>query len=205
MNSVAIIGLLKISLPASTVRLCDGGFIVFAGETYTSSDPVFGTVSSVETATEGIGEEVPALELILLPASTSNPAALSQPGFQKSIVQFWIGEFIPATGLLIGTPDLLFHGQIDQTTLTIGRGQRELAMTVVSTAEKLFLRNRGNGLNPQFHKSIWPGETGHDNATGLTIPVAWGTSTRGGGASGLGGGYSPQDGPKGAPYGLNPF
>lgn len=196
MNRVGIIGLLEIALPASTVRLCDGAFIVFGGNTYRSADPTFGTIASVEPMSEGIGEEVPALELTLLPDDSATPASLSQPGFQKSIVRFWIGEFDPETGLLDGTPDLMFHGQIDQTTLTISKGRRELAMTVVSTVERLFLRNRGNSLNPRFHKSVWPGELGHDNATGLTTPVAWGVesasgangSSRGGGGGSYGGG-----------------
>lgn len=199
MNRLGIIGLLEIGLPspAPAVRLCDGGFIVFDGDTYRSSDPTFGTIASVEAMTEGIGEEVPALELVLLPDDSAAPEDLTQPGFQQSIVRFWIGEYDPDTGLIDGTPDLLFHGQIDQTSLSVSKGRRELAMTIVSTVEKLFLRNRGNSLNPRWHKSVWPGETGHDNATGLTTPVAWGVESAGGangssrggsGGGGFGGG-----------------
>ncbi len=180
MNRVGIIGLLEIALPSSTVRLCDGGFIEFDGNTYRSADPTFGTIGSVETANEGIGEEVPALELTLLPDDSAAPEDLSQPGFQKSIVRFWIGEFDVETGLIEGTPDLMFHGQIDQTTLAVSKGRRELSMTIVSTVERLFMRNRGNSLNPRFHKSVWSGETGHDNATGLTTPVAWGVEAASG-------------------------
>lgn len=198
MNRVGIIGLLEIALPDSTVRLCDGGFIVFGGQTYRSADATFGTIAGVEPMSEGIGEEVPALELTLLPDDSAAPEDLSQPGFQKSIVRFWIGEFDPDTGLIDGTPDLMFHGQIDQTTLSVSKGRRELAMTIVSTVERLFLRNRGNSLNPRFHKSVWPGETGHDNATGLTTPVAWGVESAGGangssrGGGSFGGGASPR-------------
>ncbi len=180
MNRVGIIGLLEIALPDTTVRLCDGGFIVFDSNTYRSADATFGTIASVEPMSEGIGEEVPALELVLLPDDSATPEDLSQPGFQQSIVRFWIGEFDPETGLIDGTPDLMFHGQIDQTTLTVSKGRRELAMTIVSTVEKLFLRNRGNSLSPRFHKSVWTGETGHDNATGLTTPVAWGAENASG-------------------------
>jgi len=78
---------------------------------------------------------------------------------------------------------LLFYGQIDQTILRVGRAVRELAMTIVSTLERLFLRNEGNSLSPVFHKSVWPGETGHDNATGLTVPVAWGVASSSGASS----------------------
>ena len=185
MNRIGLIGLLKIELPDATVRLCDGGFIDFDGETYRSTDPVFGGIASLQALTEGVGEEIPALELSLNPAGTSAPADLSQPGFQKSAVRLWVGEFDVDAGTLTGDPDLLFYGQIDQTILRIGRNARDLAMTIVSTLERLFMRNEGNTLSPTFHKSVWPGELGHDNATGLTVAVAWGVeSARGGGVFG---------------------
>lgn len=192
MQSLALIGLLKIELPDATVRLCDGGFVVFEGETYRSTDEVFGGIGSLQPLTEGIGEEIPALELTLNPAGASAPADLSQPGFQKSSVRLWVGEMDIDAGTLVGDPDLLFFGQIDQSVLRVGRSTRDLAMTIVSTLERLFMRNEGNSLSPVFHKSVWSGETGHDNATGLTVPVAWGVEkSRGassaGGASGGGG------------------
>lgn len=191
MQSLALTGLLKIELPDATVRLCDGGFVVFDGETYTSNDATFGTVASLQALTEGVGEEIPAMELSLNPATDAAPADLSQPGFQRSAVRFWIGEYDPDAGTLSGTPDLLFYGQIDQTVLKVGRAVRELAMTIVSALERLFMRNEGNTLSPAFHKSVWPGETGHDNATGLTVPVAWGVESSGGAfaSGGYGGGY----------------
>lgn len=180
MQTLGLIGLLKIELPDATVRLCDGGFIDFDGETYRSTDPVFGGISSLQALTEGVGEEIPALELSLNPAGDSAPSDLSQPGFQKSTVRLWIGEYDVDAGTLTGDPDLLFLGQIDQTILRIGRNVRDLAMTIVSTLERLFMRNEGNTLSSTFHKSVWPGETGHDNATGLGIAVAWGTEGSGG-------------------------
>lgn len=196
MNRIGLIGLLKIELPDATVRLCDGGFVDFGGEIYSSVDPTFGTIASLAALTEGVGEEVPALELSLNPAASSAPGDLSKPGFQRSAVRLWLGELDVETGLLVGDPDLLFYGQIDQSVLRVGRSTRDLAMTIVSTLERLFLRNEGNSLSPVFHKSVWPGETGHDNATGLSIPVAWGVeSSRGafggvvGGGGAGGGGY----------------
>lgn len=170
----ALVGLMTIELPARTVRLCDGGFFVWGGNTYLSEDTVFGAVQSIDTLNEGVGDEIPALQLTFIPASTAAAGDLSQPGYQKSRVRFYIGEFNPTTGLLIGTPELHFDGQIDRTKLVSGRGSRLLEMEVVSSAERLFMRNEGNTLNPTWHKSVWPGELGHDNAINLTIPVAWG-------------------------------
>ena len=45
---------------------------------------------------------------------------------------------------------------------------------MVSTAERLFNKADGNTLSPTFRRSVWPLEAGDDEATGLSIPVAWG-------------------------------
>ena len=176
MNTVALIGLMKMELPTRTVRLCDGGFIVFDGEAYRSADDVFGTIASLEGLGEGVGDEVPALEVTFYPHGDAAPGDLSQPGFQTSRVRFWIAEYDVGAGTITGTPDLVFDGQLDRTALTVGQ-TREVACSVVSLAERLFELNIGNSLNPNWHKSVWPGELGHDNATGLSIPVAWGTES----------------------------
>lgn len=191
MNRVHLVGLLKIALTTGVeINLCDGGFIVYDGDTYQSQDPIFGTISSIQPLSEGVGEEVPALEIALSPNTETSAADLSQPGHQRSQVWLWIAEKDEEAGTIIGEPDLLFFGQIDQTRLRVGRNSRELSMTVVSTLERLFMRNEGNSLSPSFHKSVWPGETGHDNASGLSIAVAWGVESSGGGAFGSYGGGS---------------
>src|SRR5690606_31007688 len=101
------------------------------------------------------------------------PGDVTQPGFQRSRVRFWIAEYDVEEGTIVGTPDLMFDGQIDQTTWT-GGSTRELSMSIDSTAERLFERNNGNRLSDSWHESVWPGEKGHANATGLAVPVAWG-------------------------------
>ena len=194
MDRIALIGLLKIELPGHTVLLCDGWFITWNGETYRSTDPVFGSIAAVEGMSEGQGDEIPALDLTLLPPGTTAPAALSKPGYQRSRVRFWIADYDVDSGQIVGTPEQMFDGQIDQTTLKVGQG-RELNMSIVSNAERLFELDIGNTLSPAFHKSVNPGELGHDNATGLSVPVAWGVEGPargyrggGGGSGGRGGG-----------------
>lgn len=193
MSAIALIGLLKIELSGgATVLLCDGGFIEFDDEVYKSADDTFGAIGSLSSLTGGIGKQIPALELTLHPATTAASSDLSQPGYQRSAVRFWVGDYDPETGLLVGDPELEFFGQIDRTQLVIGEASRELAMTIVSTLERLFMRNEGNGLSASFHKSIYPGETGHDNATGLVLTDAWGVeSSQGASTAGraAGGGF----------------
>lgn len=192
MSSIAITGLLQIDLPTYTIRFCDGGFFQFEGQTFRSSDPVFGTIGGMQPPEEGVGDSVPALQIKLLPPTGTAPATLSQPGYQTARARFWIAEYDYSTGL-ITSAEVQFDGQLDQTILTVGKSRRELAIGIVSLAERLFEGNIGNSQNPTWHKSVWPGELGHDNATGLGVPVAWGvespprtSSTFGGGGGGGG-------------------
>lgn len=175
MNTVSLIGLCKIELPGGDVRLCDGGFIVFDAETYTSADALLGTVASIDGLETGLSNTVPALEMVFMPPEASTPGDLAQPGWQQSRARFWIAEYDIEAGTIVGTPDLLFDGQLDQAALAVG-ASRELALTVVSLAERLFERNTGNSLTDTWHQSIWPGELGHKNATGLNTQVAWGVA-----------------------------
>jgi hypothetical protein len=175
MNIVSLVGLCKIELPAGDANLCDGGFIVFDSETYRSADALLGTIASIQPVSEGVGNEIPALEMVFLPPEATTPAEMVQPGWQTSRARFWIAEYDPEAGTITGTPDVVFDGQLDQSMLSVG-ASRELAVMVVSLAERLFERNTGNSLTSAFHKSVWPGELGHDNATGLNVQVAWGTA-----------------------------
>jgi hypothetical protein len=172
--SLAITGLVEIVLPDRTVRLCDGGRIVWGSDAYAGRDSVFGVIASISNLAEGIAGELPKLDLTFHPATDATAADLSDETWQGSGVRFWIADYNPETGAVTGTPDLQFDGQLDQTVATFGEDSTDLAMTVVPRAERLLTRNSGNSLSPTFHKAIWTGETGHDDATGLTIPDAWG-------------------------------
>lgn len=166
--------LIRIDLPADTVRLCDGGVLFWGADVYRGRHGVWGAVTSAESLTEGVGNEVPAFALTFTPAATAAPADLCQPGFQTARVRWWTAEWNRADCSVAETPILQFDGLLDQVELRIARDRRELEAGVVSSAEKLFAARRGNGLSPGFHKSVWAGETGHDQATGLTVPRAWG-------------------------------
>lgn len=182
MNQIALTGLVKIELPGRTLRFCDGGFFTYESETYRSRDAVFGTIGALQTMSESVGDVVPAITLTILPPSVTAPAEISQPGNQTSPVKFIIGEFDPETNV-ISTGDIEFYGQIDQTVLNRSATRYDLSVVVVSLAERLFERNIGNTMNPTWHKSVWPGELGQDNATGLTTPVAWGVEAAPGGGT----------------------
>lgn len=177
MEVVSFTGLLKIELPAADVRLCDGGWFAWGGEAYRGRDPLYGVITSVEGLEEGVGDEIPALDVTFAPPGSAAPGDLSQPGYQQSRVRLWVADYDPETGQIVGTPEQELDGMLDQTSLRVGRAERELSTTIVPTAERMFQRNIGNSLSPSFHKTLFPGELGHDNATGLKKPTAWGVAS----------------------------
>ena len=195
-SKLMLVGIARFDLPTRTVRLCDGGFLYFGGEKYTSRDEVFGTIEAVDGVEETSGDEAPGGTLTFLPASTAAAATLSQPHFQGSRMRFWIGRMNELTGQVVHS-ELVADLELDTTTLRITKGGRFLDVDMISVAERLFNVNEGNVLSPRFHKSVWPGELGLDNANGTPLTVAGGISspTRGsvsgsGGGGGRGGGGS---------------
>lgn len=192
MRRQAFAGLIKLELPAGVggdvIRLSDGGAVRWGAETFTARHGTFGAIGGLEALEEGVGEEVPALSLVLQPPSTAAAAELVAPGNQTARVRVWLAEFDPATALVLGDPDLLFDGFLDQATFHVGRARRELALTVVCFLERLLALNIGNSLSPAWHKSVWPGETGHDQATGLGRQIAWGVEAPQAASVGVGAG-----------------
>lgn len=168
------VGLLKIELPDRDVRLSEGGFITFNSELYTSSDPVLGSIAAVEPMQEGIGGTIPALDLTFAPPGPAAITDLSVGALQRSNIYLWLAEYNVETNAIVGTPDALFIGQLDQPSVRFGRGEYSISISCVSKLEVLFNRNTGNSLSSTFHKSMFAGELGHDNAIGLSVAVAWG-------------------------------
>lgn len=186
---VGITGLLKIELPDHTVLLSDGGVTVFDGDTYVPFDDVVGSLAAVDTIAEGIGDEIPALDLTFAPPDVNAITALSSGAIQQSRVKLWLAEYDTADGTIIGTPELRFIGFVDQPRSEFAFRQLGLQITAVPELEALFFKDTGNGLSISFHKALYPGELGHDNASGLNIPIAWGVESPPRATSYFGGGY----------------
>ena len=167
-------GLLRIDLPARTVRLCDGGFITYASELYTASDSVLGSIGGIDTIGEGASGELPALDITFNPPAPLAFTELTTGALQRSQVRLWLAEYNVETNAIVGTPDLLFIGQLDQPSVRYSRTEYSVSISCVPLAEWMFERDTGNALSSTFHKSLFPGELGHDNATGLQVPIAWG-------------------------------
>ncbi|GAA4220283.1 hypothetical protein GCM10022253_24080 [Sphingomonas endophytica] len=183
MERVLLSGLMKLELPGRTITLCDGGFVQWNGDLYQAKDDEFGILSGFNALTEGVGDEAPAGVLTMTPPSTTAATTLAAPGHQGSRLRLWVAELDERNGGVIGQPDQMVDWQVDSMRLRIGRGSRLLEIGCVTHGQRLMLRNEGNTLSPSFHRLIYPGEAGLDNATGLTTDVAWGAAAGPRGAS----------------------
>lgn len=174
---IGLTGLLRVDLPTGVVRLCDGAFFDFGGARYFASDPILGTIASVNDLSEGLGNEIPALDITFNPLGPIAISALSQAALQRRSIRLWLAEYEVETGLIVGTPELRFDGFVDQPAIRDNENEYSVSLVAVPWLEYFFDRDDGNTLSSAFHKTIFPGETGHDNATGLGIGVAWGAET----------------------------
>lgn len=200
-------GLCEIALPSRTVRLCDGAFVKWGSDLYESQDSEFGTIESIDAVAESVSDEAPAGKLTMLPPDTVSAAELFQPEAQGSAMRFWLAEIDPATGAIVGTPELLFSGFLNALDLRIGRSRRAVDIEFMSEAERLFWTKEGNVLSPRFHKLAWPGELGFDHATGVPSLVPWGVPGPGRGTTGtaMGGGVSGIGFGGGNPYNIRAY
>lgn len=180
--------LLRLDLPSGSVYLSDGGVTTWDGNTYTANVETIGGFSQVSEITEGFGNTLPELEIVFAPPSNAALTPLQAGAFARSAVRLWLAEFNTATGAVVGTPDLRFSGNMDRVRHQFAFEQLNIVVSCVPELEVLLFSDDGNGLSSEFHKSLYPGETGHDQATGLVVPRSWGVGGPRTGVSGFGGG-----------------
>lgn len=177
--SVLLFGALKIELPGYTLRLVDGSAnIPIGGETYVGQDATFGTIAEMSEMTEEIGDSAPEITVALFPPDVTATAALSHPNMQGSRATLMVGAVDPISGLPIGTPEILFLGEIDVPTITLDQsGARKVEYTIVSVFERLFEVEEGQRASNGWHQSIWPGELGLEHMTGTDVNLYWGAKS----------------------------
>ena len=174
--AVLLFGALKFELPDYTLRLVDGSAtLVIYGETYVGKDPTFGTIAEISDLPEEIGDSAPEITVALFPPDVTATAALSHLNMQGSTVQLMVGAVDPVSGVVIGTPEILFLGEIDVPTISLDQnGARKVEYTVVSVFERLFEIEEGQRATNGWHQSIWPGELGLEHMTGTDVNLYWG-------------------------------
>ena len=83
---------------------------------------------------------------------------------------------------MVPDPYLLFLGAFDQPELRVDRGVLEIDIECSSAFDLLLEDDEGARLSDAFHQSIWPGELGMLNMTGIENDIYWGMATPGGSA-----------------------
>jgi len=193
--------LVRLELPAQTLRICDGGFVFWGAEPngsggtaaqgYLSEHADYGTLYAGGSLLDGEGDESPAAVITFLANSNAALNSLTGPEMQWSPVAIWQASVDSQDGTVIAAIPLFF-GFVDIPTLREGAEGRFVDMEIVSDTERMFLANEGNRLSEESHQRRYPGERGLSNMTGVERQVAWGTEDRPRASSGSsGGGSSP--------------
>lgn len=164
--------LVTLTLPSRTVRLTDGGFVIWSGQTYAAEDDIYGTLDTVEDIEDGADGQATRCAITILPPDATAMAQLASPLAQGSPVTVHLGAVNRLTGLLIGTPDLLFRGELDFGRLAVGP-QWSLALECGTEEARQLELNADQRLSPSYHKGIWPGEKGFDNLDGIKRKIHW--------------------------------
>ena len=170
-----VFGSVEFLLPGYALRLLDGsGALNIGGNAYSGRDATYGSLAAVSALSDGSGDQSPSLNITLIPPDDTAAGTLASAATQGSLVTVLLGAIDPATGLVIADPYLVFLGEIDVPTLRSGRDGRVLEYEVVSVMERLFSEDEGQRLADGFHKSVWPGETGFFDVTGIENTIYWG-------------------------------
>jgi hypothetical protein len=140
---------------------------------------------------EDVSGEAPNMSITLIPSGTADREDIASAVVQLSPVRAWLAALtLDASQHLIVIPDPepVFDGFIDQATIRLNEKQDDFDYTLLSAFDYLFEDSEGQRLNGSFHQSVWAGEKGLDNVTGITKKIYWGANAppgTGGGSSSI--------------------
>lgn len=166
---------LEMALPDHDIRALDGsGVVSFNGLLFTGSDDTYGTLNGIETITESVATEAPKVRFSFLPKSMIALASLVNPVVQGSEVTFWFGVVNPATGLVMGVPEVLFVGELDEAEVSTTQSSQTITFDVASAWERLFDANEGARMNDAYQQSLYAGDLAFQYITGVQENIYWG-------------------------------
>ena len=156
----------KIVFTGRTVRLVDGSATVVIGsETFTGSDDWMGSLFSLGEPSAGLAVEEKGLQLGFTGVSETALTALETARGAPVTIQ--LGTLNLATGLVIGTPLLLFVGTVETSSENIAPGSQSVTVDCVSALSRMLLGNEGARLNSAWQQSRFAGERGLEYTHGL--------------------------------------
>lgn len=173
-RTITLATFLKWEAPAGNVRLCDGGFVTFAAESYAALHPVFGAVQAFPEVSAGFGDAAEAGQLVLMPAPGATLTDWWRADLFGTRLRLWLGE-VGSDLVSVSSATLLADWLVDNVTREQGpAGSNLLTLDLVSRSERLFLVNEGNVCSDRFHQTVYSGELGFKNCTDVQGYFAWG-------------------------------
>ena len=143
-------------------------------------DPAFGSFHASDQIREDVSGVAPNTSVTIIPAAGADKAEICGSLIQLSPAKAWFAALTLDTDqhlVVVPDPELMFDGFIDQATVTLDRGRDEIDYQLLSAFDYFFEDTEGQRLNGQFHQSVWPGERGLDNVTGITKKIYWGAQS----------------------------
>ncbi|MDO7843459.1 hypothetical protein [Sphingomonas immobilis] len=170
-----LFGSVEINLPGHDLLLLDGSAeLMVDGRKFVGRDPAYGVLDSIKGLSDSMDDQAPMLTIGLIAANTTALATLIDPAVQGSPTKVSMGCVDMATGLSVGTPYLLFSGELDVPTVSWNDHDRRLEYKAISIVDRLFTVEEGRRLSNAFHQYVWPGELGCAFVTNVETWVPWG-------------------------------
>jgi hypothetical protein len=162
--------------PVKTVRLLDGaGALTFSGHDWVGIDDDFGALGALEALEDSAGgDDAPELLLHIRPANGAVPASLAAVTAQGRHATVYLGAYNPATGAVVGTPEVVFAGVVDDIDLVLDAAMSVVSFTLVSDLVRFQAPDEAMTLSDSFHQSVWPGEEGLEFMTEVEQQMPWG-------------------------------
>ena len=192
-NRKSVTGFFEIDFPSGTRRMLLGsGEAAWGANTFRGYDSSFGSIVGGDSISEDVTAQAPNLSITVQVASTATKSEIAGAAVQLVPWRIWLAALtLDASNHLvaIADPELEFDGFIDQAVSEIDAGKDQITYSLISGFDYFFEDNEGQRLSDTFHESVWPGEQGLANVTGVTKKVYWGTLGPNS-AGGVGGGAS---------------
>ena len=131
-------------------------------------------LDTIKGLASSLGDTAPSLKVGLIPAGNAALAQLLDPAVQGSHITVSMGCIDILTGLVIGTPLVLFEGELDVPTVDWGPNDRRIEYSIGGIGERLFMTEEAIRLSDTWHQHVWPGELGLSLVTDVETWVPWG-------------------------------
>lgn len=186
--------LVEIGFDDRTVRLTDGGSVVWGANLFVPEDSELGTLEGFSEFNETEGTESPRLEVTFLYKTNAALTRLASPSSQGTPVNIWLAAVSRNDGSIIGDPELLFSGLLDDADLRHARNSRMLTISLSTAWELMFDNDEGIRWNNDTWTHIYGTNARAFYAvTDVQRKMFWGykgpSNGSGGGYSGGGGGF----------------